>query len=98
MFSFVYIYKWKRHSNNSIEKINLKQNNIKSEDIYVVLIIEYKCDSSSYETPCINVSYDSVNPKEKEYIFLSFSFFRITKIKEGNGKKDNPHIKIFYRG
>ena len=71
---------------------SIKINNIKSEDIYVVLIIEYKCDNSSYETPCINVSYDSVNPKEKEYIFPPFSFFRITKIIEGNGKKGNPHI------
>ena len=39
-------------------------NKIKSDDVYVVLIIEYKCNNSSYPTPCINVSYDSVNAGE----------------------------------
>ena len=67
-------------------------NNLKSDDIYVVLYIEYKCNNSSYPTPCINVSYDSVNSNEKEYIFPPFSFFKIEKVENRIGKIDNPHI------
>ena len=67
-------------------------NDIKSNDIYVVLIIDYKCNNASYPTPCINVSYDSVNSGEKEYIFPPFSFFRIEKVESRNGKSNDPHI------
>ena len=67
-------------------------NNIKSYDIYVVLIIDYKCNNSSYPTPCINVSYDSVNSGEKEYIFPPFSFFKIEKVEDRSGISSDPHI------
>ena len=67
-------------------------NNIKSDDISVILYIDYKCKNSSYPTPCINVSYDSANSGEKEYIFPPFSFFKIDKVENRSGTSDNPHI------
>ena len=67
-------------------------NNIKSDDIYVVLFIDYKCNNSSYPTPCVNVSYDSVNSDEKEYIFPPFSFFKIEKVENRDGTSKDPHI------
>ena len=50
-------------------------NNIKIDDIYVVLFIDYKCNNSSYPTPCVNVSYDSVNSDEKVF-FRLFLFLK----------------------
>ena len=67
-------------------------NDIKSDDISVVLVIDYICNNSSYPTPCVNVSYDSINAGEKEYIFPPFSFFRIENIEENTGKPDYPHF------
>lgn len=67
-------------------------NNIKDDDVYVVLIIEYKCNNSSYPTPCINVSYDSVNAEEHEHIFPPFSFFKIEKVENRGGINKDPHI------
>ena len=70
----------------------IEVNNIKSDDIYVVLFIDYKCNNSSYPTPCVNVSYDSVNSGEKEYIFPPFSFFKIEKVENRSGISKDPHI------
>ena len=67
-------------------------NNIKSDDIYVVLLIDYKCNNPCYPTPCVNVSYDSVYSGEKEYIFPPFSFFKIEKLENRSGTSKNPHI------
>ena len=67
-------------------------NNIKSDDIYVELFIDYKCNNSYYPTPCINVSYYSSNSGEQEYIFPPFSFFRIERIETRSGKSEDPHI------
>ena len=67
-------------------------NKIKSNDVYVVLIIEYKCNNSSYLTPWINVSYDSVNAGEQEYIFPPFSFFKIVKVENRGAICKDPHI------
>ena len=79
--------KYSLHTSRAIEI-----NNIKSDDIYVVLIIDYKCNNSSYPTPCINVSYASVNSDEKEYIFPPFSFFKIEKVEDRSGISSDPHI------
>jgi hypothetical protein len=67
-------------------------NNIKSDDIYVLLVLDYRCNNSSYPTPCINVSNYSSNSGEKEYIFPPFSFFRIDKVETKNGTSNAPHI------
>ena len=67
-------------------------NNIKNDDIYVLLKIDYKCKNTSYPTPCINVSYYSSNSGEKEYIFPPFSFFRIDKVETRSGRSNDPHI------
>lgn len=67
-------------------------NNIKNDDIYVLLILDYRCNNSSYPTPCINVSLYSSNYKENEYIFPPFSFFRIDKVETKNGTRNDPHI------
>lgn len=70
----------------------IEVNNIKNDDIYVVLIIDYKCNNSSYPTPCINVSYDSINSVKNEYIFPPFSFFKIEKVEDRSGISSDPHI------
>lgn len=67
-------------------------NDKKSNDVYVVLIIDYKCNNPSYPTPCIDVSYFSENYGEKEYIFPPFSFFKIEKVENRSGKSYDPHI------
>lgn len=55
-------------------------NNLKDDDIYVVLFINCKCNNSLIPTPFVNISYDSVNFEEKEFMFPPFSFFKIGKI------------------
>ena len=70
----------------------IRINELKNDDVYVVLFIDYKCNSSSYPTPCINVSYDSVNAGEQEFIFPPFSFFVIEKIENRSGRSNDPHI------
>ena len=71
---------------------SIEVNNIKSNDIYVVLFIDYKCNNSSYPTPCINVSSNLDDSKEKEYIFPPFSFFKIEKVEDRSGISEDPHI------
>ena len=73
-------------------KLAIDINNIKNDDIYVLLFFDYKCNNSSYPTPCINVSYYSSNSGEKEYIFPPFSFFRIDKVETRSGSSYDPHI------
>ena len=67
-------------------------NKLSSNDVSVVLIIKYNCKSSSYPTPCVNASGYSVNAGEQEFIFPPFSFFKIVKVEEKEGKPDNPHV------
>ena len=69
----------------------IEVNNIKSDDIYVVLLIDYKCNNSSYPTPCINVSDYLLYSGEKEYIFPPFSFFKIEKVENRSGISKDPH-------
>ena len=78
--------------NKYIFQSSINKNDIKSNDIYVILIIDYKCNNPSYPTPCIDISYFSVYYAEKEYIFPPFSFFRIEKVENRNGRRNDPHI------
>ena len=71
---------------------SINQNEKKSDYIHIVLIIDYKCNNSSYPTPCINASYDSLFYTEKEYIFPPFSFFRIENIESRSGTNNDPHL------
>ena len=72
--------------------IAIEVNNLTSNDISVVLIIQYDCKNSSYPTPCVSAGTYSVNSGENEFIFPPFSFFKITGIQEREGKPQNPHI------
>lgn len=72
--------------------IAIEVNNLSANDISVVLIIKYNCNSSNNPTPCINASEYSVNSGEEEYIFPPFSFFKIESIEERDGNPNNPHI------
>ena len=67
-------------------------NQLSPNDISVVLIIQYNCKGSSYPTPCVNASGYSVNAGEQEFIFPPFSFFKIVKVEEHEGKPNNPHV------
>ena len=71
---------------------SIEVNNIKSDDIYVVLFIDYKCNNSSYPTPCVNISHSLVDFDAKEYIFPPFSFFKIEKVENRSGISIDPHI------
>ena len=70
----------------------IKINNLTSDDINVILYIDYKCNNTSYPTPCIDISYETSNYGEKEYIFPPFSFFRIEKVENRSGTSKDPHI------
>jgi hypothetical protein len=70
----------------------IEVNNLTSNDISVVLIIEYDCKNSYNPTPCVSAGTYSVNSGENEFIFPPFSFFKITGIREREGKPQNPHI------
>ena len=67
-------------------------NNLSTNDVSVVLIIDYKCKNSYYPTPCVNATEYSVNAGEQEYIFPPFSFFKIVKVEEKGGKPNDPHV------
>ena len=79
-----------KYSSPNLESIRI--NDIKSDDIYVVLYIDYKCNNTSYPTPCVNISYETANYGEKEYIFPPFSFFRIENVENRSGTSKDPHI------
>ena len=71
----------------------IKVNNINvNDDISVLLIIRYKCNNSSYPTPCVHISNEAKNLDDIEYLFPAFSFFKIEKIEERDGKPNNPHF------
>ena len=53
----------------------------------VELIIEQNNSKS-----VVSISEISKFPKEKEYLFLPFSFFKIKDVKINKGTKGNPHI------
>lgn len=72
--------------------IAIEVNKLTSNDISVVLIINYNCKNKYDSTPCVNASEYSVNSGEQEYIFPPFSFFKINKVEERDGKPNNPHI------
>ena len=69
----------------------IEVNNIKHDDIYVVLFIDYNCNNSSYPTPCINVCFDLADSGENEYIFPPFSFFKIKEVENRSGISEDPH-------
>jgi hypothetical protein len=62
-------------------------NCVNKNDQFVRLIIEQNNSKS-----VVSISYISKFPKEKEYLFLPFSFFKIKDIEIGKGNKRNPHI------
>ena len=72
--------------------IAINVNKLTANDVSVVLIIKYNCKKSNNPTPCINVSKHSVNEGEQEFIFPPFSFFKILRVEEKDGKPNNPHI------
>ena len=53
----------------------------------VLLII-----NSNHSKSVVSIENYSCFKHEKEYLFLPFSFFRITNFKVGKGTDDNPHI------
>ncbi len=57
-------------------------NGLTLNDVSVVLIVKYNCNSSSYPSSCISGKEYSGNVGEEEYIFPPFSFFRINNIEE----------------
>ena len=56
-------------------------------DLLVQLIIKQNETKS-----VVSISEHSVFESEKEYLFLPFSFFKITNVKIGSGNYYNPHI------
>ena len=61
----------------------------KEEDVLVKLIIEQNNSKS-----VVSIKEFSKHPDEEEYLFLPFSFFKITGVKKCDGNANNPH-KIF---
>ena len=62
-------------------------NCVNKNDQFVRLIIEQNNSKS-----VVSISHISKFPKEKEYLFLPFSFFKIKDIEIGKDNKRNPHI------
>ena len=89
-FTFVSERDLSKYSSPNPKAIRI--NHIKSDDIHIVLYIDYKCNNTSYQTPCINISSITTNYGEKEYIFPPFSFFRIEKVENRSGTIKDPHI------
>ena len=61
-----------------VEKINCK---------YVKLIIDQNNSKS-----VISIGEIAEHKNEYEYLFVPFSFFKITKVQKGLGTPENPHI------
>jgi hypothetical protein len=57
------------------------------DEQFVELIIEQNNSKS-----VVSISEISQSPKEKEYLFLPFSFFKIKDVKINKGTKGHPHI------
>jgi hypothetical protein len=57
------------------------------DEQFVELIIEQNNSKS-----VVSISEISQSPKEKEYLFLPFSFFKIKDVKMNKGIKGHPHI------
>lgn len=60
---------------------------IQNQNVMIKLIIKL---NGSKSVVCI--SKNSAFPNEKEYLFMPFSFFKITNIKKGFGSLNNPHL------
>ena len=56
-------------------------------ELFVKIIIEQNNSKS-----VVSIGELSINPEEKEYLFLPFSFFKIKIVKEVKGTLENPHI------
>ena len=48
--------------------------------------------NSNYSKSVVSIENFSKFKKEKEYLFLPFSFFKIVNVKINEGTKQNPHI------
>ena len=74
-------------TSTSIEDNNFYPCKSNNNDVFVKLIIDQNNSKS-----VISIGDLSVYEHEKEYLFLPFSFFKITNVKIGSGNYYNPHI------
>ena len=74
-------------TSTSIEKNNFTPFDSYSDTQLVLLIIEQNNTKS-----VVSIREYSVYQDEEEYLFLPFSFFKITKVELNQGSTSNPHI------
>ena len=74
-------------TSTSIDKNAYTPKKYNADDELVLLIIEQNNTKSA-----VLISEFSEFPDEEEYLFLPFSFFKITKVELKNGTKTDPHI------
>lgn len=74
-------------TSTSIKKNVFTPKKYNAGDELVLLIIEQNNTKSA-----VLISEFSKYPGEEEYLFLPFSFFKITKVELKNGTKSDPHI------
>ena len=74
-------------TSTSIKKNGFTPNKYNNEDELVLLIIEQNNTKST-----VLISQLSEYPKEEEYLFLPFSFFKILKVELKKGTDEDPHI------
>ena len=74
-------------STSLVENNSFSPNPSNKDDQFVKLIIEQDNSKS-----VVSISEISQFPKEKEYLFLPFSFFKIEDVKINKGIKGHPHI------
>ena len=59
-----------------------------NNNLNLVLIVIKQNNTKS----CVSISEFSKYPREEEYLFLPFSFFKIMKVELNEGNADHPHI------
>ena len=74
-------------TSTSIGKKNFTPFNTEPNAQLVLLIIEQNNTKSA-----VSISEFSEYPEEEEYLFLPFSFFKITKVELKRGTNNDPHI------
>ena len=74
-------------STSLVENNSFSPSPSNKDEQFVELIIEQNNSKS-----VVSISEISQSPKEKEYLFLPFSFFKIKDVKMDKGTKGHPHI------
>jgi hypothetical protein len=74
-------------STSLVENNSFSPNPSNKDDQFVKLIIEQNNSKS-----VVSISEISQFPKEKEYLFLPFSFFKVQHIEQRFGNRNDPHL------